>query len=180
MKLLFLDFDGVLNSTQSTKMHWRNGGRQCLFVNEDHFCPLALSNLQFIMEQVPDLSIVISSSWRLMHPLEELQGFLLSKAGIDPSKVLGITPDLPHDPETGRSADRGLEVQAWLDENASVPEGSPLLPRFAVQDFIIVDDDSDMAHLKTTNFLQTDHDLGLTIKDARTIIARFKGDADGW
>lgn len=178
MYLLFLDFDGVLNSQQSTKMHWRKNGKKTIFVNEDCFCPISCSNLLHIVEQVPELRIVVSSSWRLMHDLSELKSILKNTCGIEEHLILGTTPRLRR--PDGRSSQRGEEIQAWLDTNTKVPEGSPLLPLWSVQDFVIVDDDSDMAHLRDTNFLQTDYMLGLTLHDANRIIKRFKGDAGGW
>ena len=38
MKILFLDFDGVLNSIQSTLMYWMME-RECIFTNEDYMDP---------------------------------------------------------------------------------------------------------------------------------------------
>ena len=168
MKLLFLDFDGVLNSMQSTRMHWQNQGRKCVFTNEDFMSPECCSNLRYLMDELQDVYIVISSSWRLMHDLSELKTILEMLCKIAPNRILGTTPYLAN-------KQRGEEIQDWLDENTKVPEGSTLMPKYQIDDFMIIDDDGDMAHLKATNFLQTDHDLGFTIKDCRKLIERFRG-----
>jgi hypothetical protein len=94
-------------------------------------------------------------------------------ANIDASRVIDITPVM-------RGVQRGIEIQAWLDANANVPEGSILMPKLTVEEFVIVDDDSDMAHLTESKLVQTDNDLGLTLKNAREIIKRFGGNTDGW
>lgn len=169
MKLLFLDFDGVLNSEQSTLMHWRKGGKKGIFVTEEHMCPISCSNLQWLMDCCPDVNIVISSTWRVFNSLEELRKILLEHCGIAPERILGVTPNLVP------SVERGIEVQAWLDRHTTVPEHSVLAPTFTVSDFMIVDDEGDMAHLTDTNFVKTDYKLGLTINDARVLIERFKG-----
>lgn len=157
MKILFLDIDGVLNSEQSSLMYWRQNGKECLFVNENHFCLVSCSNLLSIIEECPDVRIVISSSWRVYHTLDEIRGFF-EKFGLDPKLVIGETPD--------SSQARGLEIQQWLDENAPI------------EDFIIVDDEADMVHL-ADKFVQTDGRLGLTILDARRIVEKFKGETNG-
>jgi hypothetical protein len=49
---------------------------------------------------------------------------------------------------------RGEEIQAWLTENPDVTQ------------FVILDDDSDMAHL-IDHLVQTDHKVGLTAADVK-------------
>jgi hypothetical protein len=164
MKLLFLDFDGVLNSTQSTLMHWQNQGRTLVYTDENCMSQECCSNLRYLMDTLPDLYIVVSSSWRLMYSPSELKTILQKLCHIPENRIIGTTPYLPN-------KQRGNEIQSWLDENES--QGSEL--KYEIDDFMIIDDDSDMAHLKETNFLQTDGDLGFTIKDCRKLLERFRG-----
>lgn len=76
MNLIFLDFDGVMNSQQSVE-HWRwryeKGDRtrnhpESLDEEFDRkgmwIDPMALSNLSYILEEHPNTKIVISSTWR--------------------------------------------------------------------------------------------------------------------
>lgn len=63
MKIIFLDFDGVLNTEA-----WQ---RHCLtrrLSTEDRFGPVfdpeAVANLSSIIAAVPDVGIVITSSWK--------------------------------------------------------------------------------------------------------------------
>lgn len=69
------------------------------------------------------------------------------------SRCIGLTPVL-------EDAERGLEIQAWLDRDGY--KGV----------FVIVDDDSDMAHLMP-HLVKTDNNVGLTEERAGEIIKRL-------
>ncbi len=172
MKILFMDCDGVLNSAQSAHFFHRERqkakagdpafldalGRRAL--REEEFCPIAVSNLLYILEEVPDLEIVVSSTWRMGRTLEELKT-LFGKIGVDPKRVIGKTPAL-------YGKERGIEIQAWLDDwQGNV--GGVLMP---VDEFVIVDDSSDMAHLMP-HLVQTDCYVGLDFRKAHEIKRRF-------
>jgi hypothetical protein len=73
MKLLFLDFDGVL--------HPASTGIDSLF---------SKASLLSMAIYGEDLSIVISSSWRFTHSLKELKQKLPSELS---NKVIGVTGD---------------------------------------------------------------------------------------
>jgi hypothetical protein len=144
-RILFLDFDGVLNSVafaqRTTFTGWPDG----------HIDPEAIKHLNRLVAET-SAKIVISSSWRKMLNDEELAG-VLSRAGCV-GEVVGKTPDFYQVPIWNRSSPinrrfvRGDEIQAWLDDH---PE---------VETFAILDDDDDMAHL--SNWLvQTSHETGL-------------------
>ena len=127
MKALFLDIDGVLNHLNSPK---RNG----IWVID----PENVKHLNSICASIPDLIIVLSSTWRFPH----------AKGRVDINKELkdaGYTgPEITEMTTLStRDAFRGQEIQAWLDEH---PE---------VDSFIILDDDSDMLHLEP-RLIQTD------------------------
>jgi hypothetical protein len=74
-----------------------------------------------------EANIVISSSWRKIHTLDEIREQFKSQGIIDVDRVVSMT---------GGSKDgiRGGEIQTWIDNN---PCGN----------FVIIDDDSDMIHL---------------------------------
>lgn len=144
MKVLFLDFDGVLNSHQSCTF-WHNKRDQAKWENEMYeawqgtlkeylaleFCPIAMSNVEELMRRVPDLKIVVSSTWRLGETPETLKKIL------HPSKLIGdaiidVTPALRYKKDTTEEADRGDEIKHWLDRHPEVTH------------YVIVDDDNDM------------------------------------
>lgn len=131
--IIFLDFDGVLNSAIS----WEN-------YKKNHLAPEHIN----ILNQITDLTnsrIVISSSWRYGTSLTSLRA-MLKRKGVK-AKVIGKTPELRSD-QWQDLVSRGQEIQVWLDDNPH-------------DRFIILDDGDDMGHL-TPYLIQTDHKTGLT------------------
>lgn len=130
MKVIFLDVDGVLNSEQWFKECYKKYGKPCSY-ELDHACIVRLKRLI----DKTDAYIVVSSTWRfgfkdnddgwqiLMNELESV--------GIK-NRFIGITPSLSH---LYDSCCRGYEIQKWLDSNEDI------------ENFVIIDDDSDMFHL---------------------------------
>ena len=96
--IIFLDFDGVLNSERSTH---ELGTRY-------RFSRTNVESFNSILRET-DARIVISSSWREHWTLRENAQFL-ERDGVLSGRVLGKTPRLDRE--------RGLEIDAWL---SSVP-----------------------------------------------------------
>lgn len=140
-RVIFLDFDGVLNSREYMKSR---PAEHADFDDIDDVDPDAVARVQRIVDAT-DARIVISSTWRLLHELDELRDILKAR-GLTTGKVVAATPAL-HD------KDRGDEIQRWLDM-ASIftrrPEG-----------IVILDDDSDMGGLLPW-LVKTTFDKGLT------------------
>lgn len=126
MKVVFLDFDGVLNNYKE-----RNFG--------ETFSVASCRNFNAFVKRVPDIKIVISSSWR-MHGVEYCKS-ILEKNGINSDNVIDRTGN-----EDGI---RGNQIQAWLDRNPQVTE------------FVIIDDESDMGELRH-KLAKTNGFVGLT------------------
>lgn len=65
MRVIFCDFDGVLNSVASFIYNNRQNLLGLTDVpTHESFDPIACSNLQFILEELPDVQVVVSSTWR--------------------------------------------------------------------------------------------------------------------
>ncbi len=174
MKVLFLDIDGVLNSHQS-RHFWHNKRDQDKWENElykswqgtlyeylaQEFCPIAISNLEHILREVPDLKIVVSSTWRKSNDVQALKEIFM------PFKLIvnAIIDRTPVDYDRGP---RGGEIKQWLDEQKNHGKVSE-----QVTDFTIVDDDSDMEPLMK-HFVKTDGRVGLDFNKAEEIIRRLK------
>ena len=148
-KILFLDIDGVMNNIKTLQEGWKI------------FDPVAVEQLDRII-RTTGCKIVLSSTWRIagitsIHgPLDNASIGHQDRAERIKATVFDKTPDY-----VGKgSAERGHEIQAWLDINKF--EGK----------FVIVDDDSDMAHLKD-HLVQTNFDDGLTKELADEIISRL-------
>lgn len=178
MKVIFLDFDGVLNSSASFVCENRkkkravknyytgkgglsNKSAKQIRINQT-FSEVCASNFQYILDKCPDVKVVISSTWRILHDMDWLKE-KLEEYGIDSSKVIDKTPRII---QGFRSAPRGEEISEWLAEH---PE---------VTDYVILDDNSDMTvHME--KFVQTTWLDGLTLSIAMTVIGRLGGDVTG-
>lgn len=164
-KILFLDIDGVLNSHQSADYFHRVRGEWNPY---EEFCPISVGNLCTILEEVPDLKIIMSSTWRIGIPnLEKLKEIFDAlptsiESSLIKSRLIDKTP-------VHRDSPRGLEIQEWVDVNKD-----KLTKDFRM---VILDDDSDMAHLKP-HLIQTNGVLGLTLLDAQKAIRVFKSDLE--
>lgn len=155
MKVIFLDFDGVLNSVASFKYEHRRKNNRIA----DTLSVIACSNLQCILENNSDVKIVISSTWRKLHTLVELQN-ILNAYGVEAARVIGKTPSL-------MSGHRGHEIQLWLDDNTQVKQ------------YAVIDDDSDIRSLKGDEralIVQTTADDGLLLAHANKISKFFRGE----
>lgn len=117
MKILFLDFDGVLNLYPNPS---RNGS----------FHKEACINLEMLLNRVFDLKIVVSSSWRT-YGLDAVKDILRSN-GIDPRRIIDITG---HEEAKDSKDHRGFQVESWLKRHPKV------------KDFAIVDDNNDFRPL---------------------------------
>jgi hypothetical protein len=150
MKILFLDFDGVLNS------HKWIGANQHLFNSKQLFMHSdvdseAVARLQRIVDAT-GAKVVISSTWRRFSTRVALQA-ILRKHGFT-GEVLGLTPVL--------NTKRGHEIQQWLDENGPI------------ESLVILDDDSDMVHL-LDKLVQTTFDLGLQDEHVEKAVTLLMG-----
>lgn len=148
MKVIFLDFDGVLNSVDfHTRQHAAGEDEKPRPRHlEPMLDPAAIQVLNEVIEKTGAV-IVVSSTWRKGERRVWLQE-QLTKRGLK-GTVIDVTPDL--------GTRRGLEIQQWLDGAACFPRGR-LGP---VTHFCILDDDTDMEHLYD-KLVHIDDQLGLT------------------
>ena len=158
MNVLVTDVDGVLNSHQSYFRTYRlklddlskyHNELQMRLASD--ICPIAMSNLLFITEKVPDLRIVLSSNWRNDYPLDTLRAFFF-ELGLPMDKIIDKTPTL-------KSCTRSQEIQAWLDASYG------LVAQYVVLDDSFID--------SSLNFIQTDPRTGLTYFEAIEVIQHF-------
>jgi hypothetical protein len=158
MRIIFVDFDGVLNSVQSFIF---NNRLNLLGLSNtptyESFCPIASSNLQYILEELPDAQVVVSSTWRKHKTLAALQE-LFKTNHILPERMIGTTP-------VADSRYRGDEIAAYLKDHPEVTE------------FVIIDDDTDMEP-NMDRLVKTDSRNGLTFTDAEKVIEMFGGSSE--
>ncbi len=160
-KVIFLDFDGVLNSGDNSRAISQ------LLSDESEMQRISIAGFEFDERCVRWLTyiinstgakIVISSSWRLNYTLEEMRAIW---AHFDlPGELIDYTPfienefDIFEDAEI-RRVERGREIQRWIDNNR-------------IDKYCIIDDDFDM--LPTQVFVQTDPEFGLTYETAKLVV----------
>lgn len=145
--IIFLDIDGVLNSTAS-----RNFARDCMKVPIPHTdlpAPALVENLNLILDST-DARIVISSSWRIIYSIIALAD-IFYLCGVRPQKIIDKTPD------TKRGYDgRYLEIQLWIKHNHK-----------KMKNFVVIDDcDDALLPNRPGTFIKTDFEIGLTREQA--------------
>jgi hypothetical protein len=134
VKVLYLDIDGVL-----------------FIYGTYNFSKIACNNLKKLLEEVPDLKIVISSSWR--HLGMDTVKKTLDFHGIDKNRIIDCTGS-----ERGT---RGGQVQAWMDRNPGVTN------------FVVIDDERDFPTM-LDHLVRPNGYVGLTSADVKKCLDILK------
>jgi len=149
MKILFLDFDGVLNSIDNMEANhflWKNNPQH---KSKDFFGDLfdqrCINWLHYIILKT-NCKLVISSTWRVIG-LNNIKN--MWKARDLPGEIYSSTPVLSN-------AHRGNEIAEWLSKNEYITS------------YCIVDDENDM--IENQSFVQTDPIYGLNKGSSSQII----------
>lgn len=145
--IVFLDFDGVLNTEQS-QARLTVDGKPTKDTWGPLFDPHAVKNLRQILDEM-DAQIVISSSWRYVHSLDSL-------------RTMWVMRDLP-----GEILDtlacgatyisRGEEIECWLERNDR-------------PDYVIIDDLDAFSLAQRDHYVETNPIVGITEADAQKAI----------
>lgn len=143
MKVIFLDIDGVLNGHEK----WENG-----------YCginPFNVQELNKVLNLLPSVKLVISSSWRYMIPeAMTLKGFeyLLLISGLNcKERLIGVT-------ERDEVCNtRGKQIRRYLQQHPEIIR------------YIVIDDVEHDFEEQNINFILTNSKEGLVEKQARDI-----------
>lgn len=146
IKVLFLDFDGVLNSRAyrserpplDQKFGWGTPEHEDWSLDKT-----AIRRLNRIAE-LPDVVIVVSSMWRIHRARADLRG-LLMRNGFT-GRLIDKTPVL--------NKPRGVEIREWLRQTVR-----------KVASFVILDDDDDFCEFGADRLVLTSGDYGLRDED---------------
>lgn len=158
MKLIFLDFDGVMNSeryfnnsvflTETKGMDW---DEIMLIAHHTHLDRDAIQLINQLVDR-SGASVVVSSTWRQHYSIDELNQMLKDRGAT--FTIIAATPvHRSHYIGWGMSnVIRGKEIQEYLDETVQPVQ------------FVILDDINNMAHL-SDHLVLTDEDVGITQED---------------
>lgn len=141
MRIVFLDFDGVLNSRALVERAAAPHVPGLDLIDED-----AVARLEQLCVD-SGAGVVVSSTWRLTFDCSTLEAMLRAK-GLATTAILDMTPVIPH------KRGRGSEIQLWLD-TAQHGRG------WSIEGMVILDDEADMLHL-TPWLVQSSFETGLT------------------
>lgn len=170
--LIFLDVDGVLNSTRTACAFDGYGFPPAndatdLMRSDLRLDPVAVGLVRRLVESV-GASIVISSTWRLGSTPEVFRR-IFKAYGWANAPVIDMTPNLAFVAPSERKGDpfdrkqRGEEVRAWLEENR--PDRLP--PYVILDDFTDFYDDQPL--------VLTNPDIGLSFKDYQQALGILQG-----
>jgi histidinol phosphatase-like enzyme len=149
-KLIFLDFDGVLNSQL---WYVRTKGSR----EQDDLDTEAIGFLNTLIKKT-GAKVVVSSTWRIGRTVDELQE-ILNRNGFT-GEVLDKTKDLRIG-EDGDCILRGNEILQWIKSH---PEHVNV-GYWDYKNYVIFDDDTDMLYWQRNNFIKTNPYVGLTPSD---------------
>jgi hypothetical protein len=157
-KIIFLDIDGVLNSEKAylrgdckyVEWEWEDGTKE----HHQSFCPVSKLYINHLIK-ITGSKVVISSTWRhsgldfmkKVWEIEEMAG-----------EIIGITPSFRGGVD-GYTIPRGCEIEKWLDDkgfhhiNWSVEKQQDIVEKSGIENYIIIDDDSDMLYSQRNHFV---------------------------
>jgi hypothetical protein len=142
MRVVFLDFDGVLNARTT------EADDACEMWSAAWLDEVMVHRLASLVERTR-AEVVVSSSWRQRRSPEELAA-ILEERGFS-GGVFDVTSRLPRPPE-GERLVRAAEIRAWLAHHPDV------------RSFVILDDEADFGELADRH-VRTDPDVGLSSSD---------------
>ena len=157
MKIIFLDIDGVLNCESAYRLGecqyvewiWEDGRKD----HYQRFCSWSKDLLNKLIKET-GAKIVISSTWRhsgiefmrKVWEMEEMEG-----------EIIGITPSLR---TKGLHIPRGMEIDYYLKEDLKFSHINwdeviqrEYMEKTGVDNYIIIDDDSDMLYKQRNHFV---------------------------
>jgi len=157
MQVLFLDIDGVINSSSSEirtrRLGLLKGIDDAVIRRQKELCPIAVSNLIYLLEQLPDLQIVLSTSIRKQYKFNEIKFEMLVPNGIPAERIFDTTPlDVQ---------DRYEAIQAYLND-----------PPVDISQYVILDD----YHIPDPRWVPIDPRVGLTYPQVTDVVLMFQPD----
>lgn len=176
--IIFLDFDGVINSESWYERRLNLYEDSNIFTEKYplyEFDPDSINILNKIIKKIKG-KLVITSTWRLGRDIKNLQKLC------DLVNIQGEVIDKTIDLNNGYgdiSIPRGLEIDHWLKNvgNFKNSEHSDFIydrnKDLKVNNYVIIDDDTDMLYEQKNNFIKINRKISLTESDYNKIIKIF-------
>lgn len=168
IRVLFLDFDGVLNSSQYFYENYgRLDGRSIAAYDQRQLDPAAIARLNRVVEATSAL-IVVTSAWRIAMgktPRSALRGLLAERGFV--GQVLDVTPNL----RNGMDG-RHLEILKWANDAQEERD-------FDITSYAIVDDNYEAGLGNAPYFVCTEFATGLQDEHADKLIEILSNDRHG-
>lgn len=172
LNIIFLDIDGVLNTlTSQFKSHinhveaFDKNGNFCRIKHIenqylDHSCCWLLGHA---LKRIPNSVIILSSTWResntsMLSPENIAVMRLIEKFGF--KKISDHVRNLPSTPYGDKL--RGNEIEQWLNTHKQL-----------VDNYAIIDDDSDVLPSQMDRFVKCNYDSGFSVREAGKLCDLF-------
>lgn len=146
LKILFLDYDGVLNH----EMFYNEQAKNEIKIEYPYSSidPNCVNFLNDLVDKT-DAKIVVSSTWKnsgidYCRDVLEYHGFK--------GEIIDVTPNL-----RSENCLRGNEILKWIKDNEEL-----VGPYYNFNEYVILDDDSDMLYWQRNNFILVDRFIGIT------------------
>ncbi len=149
--VVFLDFDGVLN-TEQYQAELAISGKACRDKWGPLFDPRAVSNLKNIIDET-NASIIVTSTWRYIHGLDGLKE--MWEARSLPGKIMGI---LPCD---SLMLSRGEVITEYVSA-------------YAIPSYIIIDDIDEFGIEQKPYFIKVNPVVGISKANVKKAIESLK------
>jgi hypothetical protein len=151
IKIIFLDFDGVLISVTDKKFNMRN-----------------VDNLNELIRKT-DAKIVVTSDWKRDHDFDFIKKTLTDN-GVR-GEIIDITPNYTIKETDTIKVPRGTEIESWITKYNTF-DGENLK---AVVNYVILDDHMDMLVYQLDHFIEIEQSKGFdgkALKDALDILTK--------
>ena len=151
IKIIFLDFDGVLITVTDKKFNMRN-----------------VDNLNELIRKT-GAKVVVTSDWKRDHDFDFIKKTLTDN-GVR-GEIIDITPNYTIKETDTIKVPRGVEIESWIS-NYNTFDGENLK---AVVNYVILDDHMDMLIYQLDHFIEIEQSKGFdgkALKDALDILTK--------